>query len=89
MEVRDFLCDPSVKVQAEVPIFTPQQTTTLDLDIRIYTELSWNENGCKPNLIVTLKKLKIQIMYLWFSWQDVIEYKLLMKGTCKCSSLKS
>lgn len=39
MEVRDFLCDPSVKVQAEVPIFTPQQTT-LDLDIRIYTELS-------------------------------------------------
>lgn len=40
MEVRDFLCDPSVKVQAEVPIFTPEQTTTLDLDIRIYTELS-------------------------------------------------
>lgn len=40
MEVRDFLCDPSVKVQTEVPIFTPQQTTTLDLDIRIYTELS-------------------------------------------------
>lgn len=36
MEVRDFLCDRS----AEVPIFTPQQTTTLDLDIRIYTELS-------------------------------------------------
>lgn len=35
MEVRDFLCDPSVKVPAEVPIFTPQQTTTLDLDIRI------------------------------------------------------
>lgn len=40
MEVWDFLCDPSVKVKAEVPIFTPQQTTTLDLDIRIYTELS-------------------------------------------------
>lgn len=39
MEVRDFLCDPSVKVQAEVPIFTPEQSTTLDLDIRNYTEL--------------------------------------------------
>lgn len=58
MEVRDFLCDPSVKVKAEVPIFTPQQTTTLDLDIRIYTELSLKGKWMKTQFNCDIKEIK-------------------------------